>query len=66
MTESPDQHEQIALRAYEFWEQRGQPWGTPEEDWFRAEQELADSEPALSKLAREVGAAVGKVVAILS
>jgi hypothetical protein len=33
--------EQIALLAHQLWEQRGCPEGSPEEDWFRAEQELA-------------------------
>ena len=26
--------------AYDFWLQRGCPMGSPEEDWFRAEQKL--------------------------
>ncbi len=30
----------IAALAYEFWQDRGCPDGTPEEDWFRAEEEL--------------------------
>jgi hypothetical protein len=29
-----------ALRAYSLWEQRGSPLGSPDEDWFRAEQEI--------------------------
>ena len=33
--------EQVARLAYQLWEQRGCPEGSPEEDWFRAEQELA-------------------------
>jgi len=33
-------HEEIALRAYSLWEKRGSPIGSPDEDWFRAEQEL--------------------------
>ena len=33
-------HEQIAARAYCLWEERGCPHGSPEADWFRAEQEL--------------------------
>jgi hypothetical protein len=47
---------------------RGRPWGTPEIDWFRAERDLAsgESESTLSKVAREVGSVVGRVVAILS
>ena len=32
--------EQIARLAYSFWEARGRNGGSPEEDWFRAEQEL--------------------------
>ena len=31
---------QVEKLAYEFWEQRGRPLGSPEEDWFRAEQVL--------------------------
>lgn len=33
--------EEIALRAYALWEDRGRPIGSPEEDWFRAQQELS-------------------------
>jgi len=33
-------HEEIALLAYKYWEDRGRPIGTPEEDWLRAEQDL--------------------------
>ncbi len=36
---APDR-EQVARLAYRYWEERGRPDGTPEEDWFRAEQEL--------------------------
>jgi hypothetical protein len=32
--------ERIALLAYNYWEQRGRIGGSPEEDWFRAEQEI--------------------------
>ena len=31
---------EVALRAYRLWEKRGCPFGSPEEDWFRAEQEI--------------------------
>jgi hypothetical protein len=31
----------IAGVAYTLWESRGCPIGSPEEDWFKAEQELA-------------------------
>jgi len=30
----------IAALAYELWQSRGCPDGSPEEDWFRAEREL--------------------------
>jgi len=33
-------HEEIAELAYWYWEARGRPVGSPEEDWFRAEQEI--------------------------
>jgi hypothetical protein len=34
------QREKIAVLAYTHWMQRGCPGGSPEEDWFRAEQEI--------------------------
>jgi hypothetical protein len=39
MTIKLNEHE-TAERAYELWEARGRPEGSPETDWFRAEQEL--------------------------
>ena len=33
-------HDEIATLAYEFWQARGCPLGSPEEDWSRAENEL--------------------------
>ncbi len=32
--------EEIALLAYSYWEARGSQGGSPQEDWFQAEQEL--------------------------
>jgi len=32
--------EKIALLAYSFWEARGGQGGSPEEDWYRAEQQI--------------------------
>jgi hypothetical protein len=40
-TQNPP-HEEIALRARRLWEERDCPIGSPEEDWFRAEQEARD------------------------
>lgn len=34
------EHKRIARLAYSYWEGRGRPIGSPEEDWFRAEEEL--------------------------
>ena len=34
---------EIALLAYQFWQERGCPVGSDQEDWFRAERELAGS-----------------------
>jgi len=36
-------HEQIALRAYHIFLERGSVPGDPMEDWLRAERELAES-----------------------
>ncbi len=32
--------EEVAKLAYSYWLARGCPEGSPEEDWFRAEQDL--------------------------
>jgi hypothetical protein len=32
--------EEIALRAYALWEERGRPYGSPEEDWHNARTQL--------------------------
>ena len=34
--------DEIERLAYSFWEARGYHGGSPEEDWFRAEQELRE------------------------
>ena len=31
---------QIEKLAYRFWEERGRPFGSPEEDWFKAKREF--------------------------
>ncbi|MFZ0953684.1 MAG: DUF2934 domain-containing protein [Candidatus Sulfotelmatobacter sp.] len=33
-----DRHEFVAKLAYQLWEERGRPLGSPEVDWFAAEQ----------------------------
>ena len=37
---SQDDHTRISKLAYSLWCQRGCPDGSPEVDWFRAEQEF--------------------------
>jgi hypothetical protein len=52
VSESPDV-EQIRVRAYELWRQRGCPDGSSDEDWHQAERELlatTGTERALDKL----------------
>jgi hypothetical protein len=45
----------IAQRAYQYWEQRGRPFGTPEVDWLKAIDNIhlemtfaSGSDPSLS------------------
>lgn len=66
MVDSKPSDQQIQLRAYQFWVERGMPWGTPETDWFKAELELTRPEGTLSRVAREVGTAMGTVVALVT
>lgn len=37
-------HDEIAARAYSYWEARGFQSGCPTEDWLRAERELLQAE----------------------
>jgi hypothetical protein len=36
-------HEVIKELAYEYWEERGCPIGSPEIDWYKAEQRMRSS-----------------------
>jgi hypothetical protein len=47
---SDAQHEQIEKLAYQLWEERGRPLGSPADDWFRAEQEFIQSSDSPSRL----------------
>jgi hypothetical protein len=38
-------HEEIARLAYECWQERGCPEGSPEIDWYLAEQNLSNRDP---------------------
>jgi hypothetical protein len=59
--------QQIRSLAYSLWEKRGKPLGTPEADWFEAETELKGGreDDPMSRVARQVGSALGSVVAFL-
>lgn len=43
---TPPTHEQIAALAKVLWEARGCPEGSPEVDWFEAEQRLREKQQA--------------------
>lgn len=51
--DSVSAHEKIALLAYRYWEERGYPGGSDQEDWFRAEREIME-QLANSKQSRQV------------
>ena len=40
--------EEIQRLAYRFWLERGCPVGSPEQDWFRAEEEMGREEPPIA------------------
>ena len=55
---SPLSHRKIAQRAFELWQARGCPWGSPEQDWLEAETELqaeAAEHPAAHGMAHMAG-----------
>ena len=37
-------HEEIALLAHGLWQARGCPYGSPDKDWFQADQEFRTRE----------------------
>jgi hypothetical protein len=43
--------EEVAARSYELWQERGCPAGSPEVDWFRAEDELRERSSKLQSAA---------------
>lgn len=44
--------DRVAMLAYQLWEQRGCPHGSPEIDWFEAEQLIAEQPVAMPPSAR--------------
>ena len=66
-----ERRQTIQLAAYYLWQQRGCPFGAPEVDWFRAEEELRESEsaarkPAIVAVAETVGSALGSVAGLMA
>jgi hypothetical protein len=65
-------HHSVELRAYRLWEERGRPWGTPEEDWFEAESEIraahqaVEPEPPTITAAKAVGSVLGSVAGLVT
>ncbi len=41
---------EIELLAYHYWQERGSPIGSPDEDWHRAEEELHRRSEAAARL----------------
>lgn len=44
----PGNQVEISALAYQLWQQRGYPLGSPEVDWFRAEEELRNRKEFLA------------------
>lgn len=67
-----EQHQTIQLAAYCLWQHRGSPLGSPEVDWFHAEEQLRDgtevqaTEPTLVAAAKTVGSALGAVAGFVA
>ena len=55
--------EEIAYLAYSYWEARGRQGGSPEEDWLRAEREIAARQIAMPTRTRETDAPAGAALA---
>jgi hypothetical protein len=64
------QRDLTRVAAFFLWEQRGCPFGTPEVDWFRAEEQIPlqteqhSGKPPLISAAESVGSALGKVAGL--
>jgi hypothetical protein len=41
-------HEQVATLAYRLWHERGCPEGSPDVDWFQAQQLLRNGQPQIA------------------
>ncbi len=48
--EHEEESNELESLAYEYWEERGSPFGSPDEDWYRAEKELLRRAEAAARL----------------
>ena len=68
----PEQHQLIEVAAYYLWQQRGSPFGSPEVDWFEAEEQMRvqtedhSEQPTLIAAAKTVGSALGAVAGFVA
>lgn len=67
-----DTEERIEMLAYQLWQERGCPFGTPEVDWFQAERDIhsrhdgPDSGTTIVTLAKTIGSVLGSVAGLVS
>jgi hypothetical protein len=68
----PEHHQAIQLTAYHLWKERGSPFGSPEVDWYRAEEQLgkhledAPTNPIVVTVAAAMGSALGSVAGLVA
>ena len=68
----PMEPETVQLTAYYLWEQRGRPIGSPEVDWFQAEEQLKEvggvtaAKSPMVEVAEMVGSALGSVAGLVA
>jgi hypothetical protein len=67
VSQSESERDHVELAAYYLWEQRGCPIGSPQVDWFQAEEQFRRAardeppEPAMIGVAKAMGAALGSL-----
>ena len=52
----------VAARAYQLWVERGCPEGSPEQDWYQAEQELGTGRKSIRAEGASSGSETRKVI----
>jgi hypothetical protein len=69
---SSNRYDQLERAAYYLWLERGSPFGSPEVDWFHAEEKLRDDteqpdqdDSALVAVAKAMGSAIGSVASLV-